>query len=108
MDWSNCYDLYFCFISYAKFPVANPSSVVIGLVKIIFTDATYVEIQQYPKVIFAKPDDTYNLLSDYMENEGFKENEEKRSGLRLMFENGTGEQYVQVSVNKYFSKWIWR
>ena len=94
------------FISYAKFSVVNPFSTASGLVKVIFTDTDYVEIQQYPKVIIAKPDTS---LDEYMENEGgYKRVEEEQLGSLHMFSNGDHSEYIMYSVNNYFSKWRWQ
>lgn len=39
------------FISYSKFGVVNPFSTANGLIKVMFTEKEYIEIQKYPKVI---------------------------------------------------------
>ena len=55
-----------------KFDVVNPYSACFGMVKILFTNSDYVEVQNFPKkVIFAKPNNSEQLLMEYMKNRGF-------------------------------------
>lgn len=97
-----------CFVSYTKFGVANPISVGVGLYKIVFTDTEYVELHQYPRVILSKSDNAQKRLVEFMENNGYIEDEENRMGSTLRFENGISANYIQLSTNKYYSKWRWR
>lgn len=93
------------FISYSKFRVLNPFTSTSGLIQVIFTEKDYVEIQQYPKVILAKPNAS---LENYMKEKGFKEDTENRMGALRVFTNDVSKQYVFYSTNQYFSKWRWR
>lgn len=92
------------FVSYIKFNVANPFSTASGLIQITFTEKEYVQIQQYPKVIIAKPGEG---LLDYMNEKGFTENEDAQLGAMRVFANGDATQSIMYSTNKYFSKWFW-
>jgi hypothetical protein len=93
------------FISYSKFNVLNPFSTISGLIQIAFTDKEYIEVQNYPKVIIAKPNAS---LQDYMQNLGFQEDTENQMGALHRFQNNDAVQYVMYSMNKYFSKWKWQ
>lgn len=93
------------FISLSKFNVENPFSVVTGLYKITFTDTEYVKIQEYPKVIIAKPNNANDLLNKYMESEGYYEKD--RLGAIIEFAQAESVNYVEFSVNKYYSLWEW-
>ena len=92
------------FISYSKFRVLNPFSSMTGLIQVIFTENEYVEIQQYPKVILAKPNAS---LESYMKEKGFEEDIENRMGALRVFTNDVSRQCVFHSMNQYFSKWRW-
>lgn len=96
------------FLSVSKFGAANPFSVMGGLYQIFFTDAQYAEIQEDPKVIIAKPASSNDLLIGYMETRGYAENEAGRSGSRLEFTQANHKEYVDFSVNGFYSLWRWR
>lgn len=94
-----------CLVSYLKFDTANPFSAAISFIKITVVDKDYVEIQSFPKVILAQPDDT--LFVEYMQSRGFTEIEEKRMGALRVFTNGEEKEWIMYSVNGYFAKWTW-
>lgn len=93
--------------SAARFGVANPFSVLAGLYQVGCMDTAYVELQQYPKVMLAKPA-TVDLLIGYMESQGYAENPEGRTGSILEFEQSGHKIYVDFSVNRCYSLWQWR
>lgn len=95
-----------CFVSYLKFDTANPFSAASGFIQITVLDKDYVEIQGYPKVILAQPNDA--LFIEYMENRGFMEIEEERLGGIRVFTNGDANEWIMYSQNSFFAKWTWR
>jgi len=70
-------------ISYASFGVANPIASGIGLFKVTFTDTTFAEVQNAPKVIFFKQD--YGIVKA-MEEHGYVFLEDEQLGSMLVFE----------------------
>ena len=92
------------FASYAKFRVVNPISAAAGLTQILLTEKEYAEIQDDPKVILAKPEAS---LDDYMEEQGMIRADDEQMGAILVFRDGDYREYVQYSVNSYFSRWSW-
>ena len=92
------------FASYAKFRVADPISAAAGLAQILLTEKEYAEIQDDPKVILAQPDAS---LDDYMEEQGIIRADDEQMGAILVFRDGDYREYVQYSVNGYFSRWSW-
>jgi len=95
------------FLSYMKLEVANPLASGLGLAKILFTDTEYVEVQDSPRVILAKPDNAYDLLIRVMQEEGYTHVEEETMGSMQVFEKDSRKERMFFSVNKVFSKWIW-
>lgn len=95
------------FISTSKFGVSNPLSVMNGLYQISFTNTKYIEIQEYPKVMIAKPTSD-NLLIEYMESQGHSEIKEGRMGSILEFTQAEHIDYIDFSVNGFYSLWKWR
>ena len=95
-----------CFLSYAKFHVNDPVAVAGGLAQILWTDAEHVEIQEYPKVIIAKPESS---LDRYMEKHKLYPDESLQMGAVHVFSNSGGDvrEYVQFSANRYFAEWYW-
>lgn len=93
------------FISYSSFNVINPFVTTSGLAQIFLTDKDYVQIQEYPKVILAKPNFS---LQVYMEGLGFQEDIENQMGALYRFNNDVSSQYIRYSRNRHFSKWIWQ
>lgn len=91
--------------SYAEFGVINPISTASGLARVVFTEEEYVEIQQYPKVIIAKPDAS---LDDYMAAQGYERDEERQMGALCTFTDGNFEELVIYSQNRHYSKWCWQ
>ena len=92
-------------LSHTKLGVANPIYAANGLAKVVFTDTEYVEIQQYPKVIIAKPDTS---LDAYMEEQGYERDPEKQMGALCVFTTGDFEELIIYEENRYFSKWSWQ
>ncbi|MDW7675342.1 MAG: hypothetical protein SCK28_12495 [Bacillota bacterium] len=95
-------------ISISKFNTPNPMMSGIGLVKILFTNSEVVQIQEYPKVYLAKPDNALETMIDFMEQRGFNYLEDERMSSTLVFENEVSKNYVDFSVNAYYSKWVFR
>ncbi len=63
----------------------------------------YAEVSNSPKVIIAKPDK--DVFTKYMNSRGFYLTD--RFGSRLIFSNGTTNEYVYYSQNAHISKWCW-
>lgn len=93
------------FISSSKFSVSNPLSTAKGLFQVVINKEAYVEIQEYPKVILARPDVS---LRDYMISNGFQEDTEGQADSLHKFQSSFLTEYVSYSTNEYFSKWIWQ
>ncbi len=92
-----------------KFGVINPISSCFGMIKILITDAEYTVVQQYPnRVVFANPDTASESLDKYMQERGFREVEELRTGSELVYVNGNKMEKVDISVNGYYSMWRWK
>lgn len=70
-------------ISYGSFGVANPIASGIGLFRVTFTDTTFAEVQNEPKVIFFKQD--YGIVK-VMEEHGYVFLEDEQMGSILVFE----------------------
>ena len=100
--------------SIVKFNVWNPFSSCFGILEILFTDKEYTIVQKLPnKVGFSKTGDTSaksagEYLDEYMINRGFYFVPEKQMGGELVYSNGTTEEHIMFSANKYYSKWIWQ
>lgn len=99
--------------SIVKFEVWNPFSSCLGMLEILFTDKSYTIVQNIPnKVGFSKTLDTSSkssrqYLDEYMENRGFYLEPEKGLGGLQVYSNGSEEECIVVSGNKYYSKWQW-
>jgi hypothetical protein len=55
-----------------KFSTLNPVMSGMGLAKIMFTNGEIVQIQKYPQVYLAKPDNAQQSLIDFMEQHGYQ------------------------------------
>lgn len=95
-------------VSMSKFDTTNPLLSGIGLFKIMFTKAEIVQIQEYPRVYLAKPDNAQQVLIDFMEQQGYYYLENERMASTLVFGNEISRNYVDFSVNTYYSKWVFR
>lgn len=95
-------------VSVNQFNTTNPVMSGMGLTKILFTDMEIVQIQEYPKVYLAKPDHALKALIGFMEQRGFDYLEDERMASTLVFENEVSKNYVDFSVNAYYSKWVFR
>ena len=93
-----------------KFSVINPIASCTSMLKILYTDAGYIEVQNFPKkVIFAKPENTMQNLLLYMRSRGFEESTSNQAlGGNVIFTNGKQNEEISISTNKYYSKWIWQ
>lgn len=95
------------FISIYKFNAKNPFKVGIGLIQIFATDKEYVEIQSSPKVIISKSDDWFEIFMDYISSEGYTYLENERMGAIHVIEKDGIKELVGLTVNGYYSKWVW-
>lgn len=93
-------------VSYDKFGTVNVFSSVAGYLRVRNTDAQAVVIQEDPQIMIADPD--ADLLDRHMETLGYKRVDEKQLGALCVFSNGTDEQHVMYSQNKYYSLWEWQ
>lgn len=93
-----------CLVSYKVFDTGNPLSAAVGFGQIMLTDKPYVTLSS--KVMLSQLDN--RLLTDYMENRGFKELEAEQLGAMRVFSNGEHKEYVMYSQNAHFSKWSWK
>lgn len=94
------------FVSYDKFGTVNVFSSVSGVLRVMNTDAQAVTIQESPQIIIADPD--AELLDRHMETLGYERVDEKQLGALIVFSNGTEEQHIMYSQNKYYSLWKWQ
>jgi len=95
-------------ISMDKFNTPNPIKSGIGIAKIMLTDAKIVQIQKYPQVYLAKPNNAQQTLINFMEQRGYKYLENERMASTLVFGNEISKNYIEFSVNDYYSKWVFR
>ena len=95
-------------ISMNKFNTLNPIKSGMEIAKIMFTNAEIVQIQKYPQVYLAKPDNAQQTLINFMEQRGYKYLEDERMASTLVFGNETSKNYIEFSVNGYYSKWVFR
>lgn len=96
------------FVSMNKFDTKNPFMSGTGLLKIMFTEVDIVKIQEYPQVYIAKPKNAQQALINFMEKRGYYYLENERMASTLVFENEVSKNYVDFSVNRYYSKWTFR
>lgn len=65
-----------------KFQVINPFASCFSMLRILFTDTEYVEVQNYPKkVVFSKGNNGIKLLDEYTNTNGFYEIPEEQKEL---------------------------
>ena len=89
-----------------KFDVVNPYSACFGMAKVLWTNSDYVEVQNFPKkVVFAKSNNSEQLLMEYMKNRGFYNIPDLRLGAVYTFSNGVDYEEVYFSGNKYYAEW---
>lgn len=93
-------------ISYNKFGTINIFSAASGYFRVVNTNAQAVTIQEEPQIIIADPD--ASLLDRHMEALGYVRVEDKQMGALCVFSNGTDEQHIMYSQNKYYSLWEWQ
>ncbi len=95
-------------ISINKFNTPNAVKSGMGLAKIMFTDAEIVQINEYPQIYLAKPDNAQKTLIDFMEQRGYKYLDDERMASTLVFANEVSANYIEFSVNGYYAKWVFR
>ena len=92
-------------VSYAKFDVADPFSAASGIIQVVLTDTEYVQIQDDPVVIVAKPDAS---LDAYMERYGYLPDGEAQMGSLHTYCDNHSHQTVHCSENQFFARWSWQ
>lgn len=93
-------------VSYDKFGTANIFAAANAYLRVTNTNADAVSIQENPQIMIAKPNT--ELLDRHMDALGYERVEEKQLGALIVYSNGTDEQTILYSQNKYFSKWEWQ
>lgn len=93
-------------VSYDKFGTVNVFSSFSGYLRVMNTDAQAVVIQDNPQIMIAEPD--ADLLDRHMEALGYERVDEKQLGALCVFSNGSDEQHIMYSQNKYYSLWEWQ
>lgn len=95
------------FISIYKFNVRNPFKTGIGFIQIFATDKEYAEIQSSPKVIITQSNDWWETFENYISSQGYTYLENERMGaIHFIEKDGIKEHFI-LSVNGYYSKWVW-
>jgi hypothetical protein len=92
--------------SMVKFSTPNFVLSGLGLIRVVFSEAEVVKIQNDPQIFLAKPDNAQQALIDYMAQRGYQYYEKERIASTLVFGNQVSKQYVDLSINRYFSKWV--
>lgn len=93
-------------VSCDKFGTPNVFSSVSGFLRVMNTDVQAISIQESPQIMIAEPD--AELLDRHMEALGYERVDEKQLGTMIVFSNGTDEQRIMYSQNKYYSLWKWQ
>lgn len=93
-------------ISYNKFGTINVFSAANGVIRVMYTNAQSVRIQEDPQIIIAEPNT--ELLDRYMDSLGYTRVEDKQLGALCVFSNGSEEQHIMYSQNEHYSLWEWQ
>lgn len=88
-----------CILSYTYFETPNCFSATVGFVQVA-AGKDFAEVSHSPKVIIAKPDK--DVFTKYMNKRAFYLTD--RFSSRLIFSNGTTNEYVYYSQNAHISK----
>lgn len=88
-----------------KFRTENPFLAGWGLIQIFFTDTEFAVIQDYPRVVLAKPEVS---LDDYMAYQGMDRQVDEQMGAIHVFSNHDCKAYIHYSMNTYYSLWRWQ
>ena len=92
-----------------KFGVINPFSSFFGMTEILFTNKSYTIVQHFPKKVgFSKSLSFKDFLDEYMKKRGYQELKDQQMGATLVYSNGNKIEKIDVTTNKYYSKWIWK
>jgi hypothetical protein len=93
-------------ISHITFNSTNPVMAGIGLVTVTFLKVDHVVIRENPKIIIAKPENSFDKLVKYMDAQGYTMQD--HMGSAVFFENDMFEKQIITSrINRYCSIWIW-
>ena len=109
------------FASLVKFGSANIPKIAYAIVSVNYGDKDYVVIKDGDthktsdenteeffaipqKVIIAKPDGDYNFY-DYAQSMGYEITEQ--FGSRIAIEKDDNKEFVYVTINRYYSLWLW-
>ncbi len=93
-------------VSYDKFGTANVFAAANAFYRVTNTNADAITVKEHPQIMIAKPG--IELLDRHMEALGYERVEEKQLGALIVYSNGSDEQSILYSQNKYFSKWEWQ
>ena len=92
-----------------KFRVINPFSSFFGMTEILFTNKSYTIVQHFPKKVgFSKSLSFKDFLDEYMKKRGYQELKDQQIGATLVYSNGSKIEKIDITVNAYYSKWIWK
>ena len=91
------------FISFFKFQVINPFSLINGFIK-IYSGYEYHEVQKNPKVILLNTKNSNNSFELFLNDNGFVNLEDKRMGSILTLEKNNKKYVVVIGYNSYYGK----
>lgn len=92
-------------LSMIEFNTPNFIAAGIGVVRVIFTDTEFVQVQGNPKIMIAKP--SYQAFLNTVESEGYTVLGEEQMGSMHIIEKNGKKENVFFSMNRYYSKWVW-
>lgn len=79
------------------------------MTEILFTNKSYTIVQHFPKKVgFSKSLSYKDFLDEYMKKRGYQELKDQQMGATLVYSNGSKIEKIDVYVNAYYSKWIWK
>lgn len=94
-----------CFISFDKFGTFNPVKGGIGFAKIVILDENYAEVKDSPRVILTNTENSTEIFTEIIENEGYMYVEQMGSG--HVIEKDGEKEIVVANHNKYVVRWMW-
>lgn len=94
-----------CFVSYDKFGTFNPIKAGIGFAKTVIFDEDYAEVNDSPRVILTKSENSKEIFMEIIESEGY-EYVEQNGASHIIEKDGNGEAVIS-NYNKYVVRWSW-
>ncbi len=92
-------------VSFIKFNTFNCVKTSSRMFKILLGASVIEQVSYNPNIYISSPNNSMELLKEFMISEGFEFIPDERMSSTLTFKDNTRKIYVEFSLNRYYGTW---